>query len=111
MLVSKKNLPGYKEHIISFVGFSFLECVNIICWLENIKLYVSDVEESYRGTIIVNMANSGKLDLSLHIVQCWRACVVNEENQYLTLVLYCSHIMYKYYARCGFSPINTQCGR
>ena len=45
------------------------------------------------------MGNPGTEDLLLHIVQCWHACAVNEENQDLPLVLYCSHMMYKYYSR------------
>ena len=40
-----------------------------------------------------------------YIVQCWIACAVNEENQALCIVLYCSHFMYKYYSRFGFLPI------
>ena len=37
------------------------------------------------------------------MVQCWRAGAVDEENWYLHMVLYCSHMMYKYYSRLGFS--------
>ena len=62
------------------------------------KLYVSDIVESYKDSIIGNLVNSGTADLLLHIVQCCRVCAVNEENQALVMVLYCSHIMYKYYS-------------
>ena len=72
------------------------------------KLYVSDTEYSYKDTIIGNMGNSGTEYLSLHIVQCWRTCAVNKDNKALPLVLYCSHMMYNYYSRLVFFPINTQ---
>ena len=51
------------------------------------KLYVSDIEESYKDKIIGNMGNSGTLYLLLHILYCWSVCAVNEENQALPLVL------------------------
>ena len=51
------------------------------------------------------MVNSGTSDLLLHILQCWRVCTVNEENQALPLVLYCSHTLYKHYSRLIFPPI------
>ena len=51
------------------------------------------------------MGNSGTSDLLLHMVKCWRVCAVNEENQALNLVLYCSHMMYTNYSPLGFSPI------
>ena len=44
------------------------------------KLYVSDIEELYKDTIINHLVNSDTVDLLLHIVQCWRGCAVNEEN-------------------------------
>ena len=47
MLVSNNNPPGYKEHVIYFVVFSFGKGVTIIDWLESIKLYVSNILESY----------------------------------------------------------------
>ena len=59
------------------------------------KLYVSDIEESYRDTIIGNMVNSGTADLLLNIAQCMRACTAMEESQYIHLFLYFLHIMYK----------------
>ena len=46
------------------------------------ELYVSNIEESYNGTIIGNIGNAGTSYLLLHIVQCWRACAVNEENYF-----------------------------
>ena len=51
------------------------------------KLYVSDIVESYKDSIIGNLVNSGTADLLLHIVQCWNACVVDEENKYLPIVM------------------------
>ena len=66
------------------------------------KLYVSDIEESFKDTIIVNMGNLGTAYLLLHIVQCWGACADNEGNQALPLVLYFSNTMYKYYSCLGF---------
>ena len=71
------------------------------------KLHVSNIDESYKDIIIGNMENSGTADLLLHIVKRWHVCTVNEENQDLPLVIYCSHKMYKYYSRLGFYPINT----
>ena len=94
MLVPDKNPQVYKEHVIKFISFDFGDGVTIIDWLSNMKLYVSDIEESYKDTTIGNMENSGTSYLLLHIVQCWRTCAANEENQALPMVLYCSHIMY-----------------
>ena len=51
------------------------------------------------------MVNEGTSDLLLHIVQCWRACAVDAENWALQMVLYCSHMMYKYYSRILLSSI------
>ena len=44
------------------------------------KLYTSNIEESYKDTIIGHMGNSDTADLLLYIVQYWRQCVVNEEK-------------------------------
>ena len=52
------------------------------------KLYVSDIEESYKYTSIGNLLNSGTEDLLLHIVHYWRVCAVNEGNRDLPMVLY-----------------------
>ena len=46
----------------------------------NIKLYVSDIQESYKDTIIGNLVNSGTEDLLLHILQFRCACAGDEEN-------------------------------
>ena len=77
MLVPNKNTQEYKDHIISFIAFSFREYFTIIYWLANMKLCLSNIEESYKDKIIGNMVNSGTADLLLHIVQCWSACKVN----------------------------------
>ena len=42
------------------------------------KLYVSDIEELYRDTIIGHLINSGTAYLLLRIVECWSACAVDE---------------------------------
>ena len=54
------------------------------------KLYVFAIEESYKDTIIGHLVNSGTSDLLLHILHCWRACAVNEENWDLAMFFYCS---------------------
>ena len=53
-----------------FISFAFGEGITIIDWLANMKLYVSDIEESSKDTIIRNLENSGTSDLLLHIVPC-----------------------------------------
>ena len=102
MLVPNKNPPVYKEHIIYFIGFAFGEGFTIIDCLANMKLYVSDIVEPYKDSIIGCLGNSGTAYLLLHIVQCWHVCAVGEENQDLHMVLYCSSMMYKYYSHIGF---------
>ena len=42
------------------------------------------------------------------MIQCLRACAVNEENPSLHMVLYYSHMMYKYYFRLGFFTIKKK---
>ena len=69
------------------------------------NIYGSNIEEEYKDTIIGNLGNSGTADLLLHILQYWSACAVDEENQAVPMVMYCSHMMYKYYSFIGFSPI------
>ena len=69
------------------------------------KLYVSDIEESYNYTIIGHLESSGTADLWLHTVQCWRTCAVDKEKQALPMVFYCSVITYRYYSRLVFPPI------
>ena len=96
MLVPNKNPQGYKEYYVLFISFDFGEGVTIIYWLANMKLYMSDIEESYKDTIIGNMVNPGTADLLLHMVPFWRACAFNEENQALYMIMYCSHVIYKY---------------
>ena len=67
------------------------------------KLYVSDIEESFKDTFIGHLGNSGTSDLVLHTVQCWRVCSVDEENRALPMVLYCSGMIYKYDFHLGFN--------
>ena len=69
------------------------------------KLSVYDIEGSYKNTFVSHLSNSGTEDCLLHTVQCWSACAVNEKNQALPMVMYCSHIMYTYYSHIGFLPI------
>ena len=57
MLVTKNNSHRYKEHIIPFIAFAFGEGVTIVYLIESIKLYVSDIEESYKDIIIVHLGN------------------------------------------------------
>ena len=45
MLVTNKNLPGYKEHVI-FIVFAFGEGVTTIHFLQNMKFYVYDIVET-----------------------------------------------------------------
>ena len=70
-------------------------------YCQPMKLYVSNIEESYKDIIIGNMVNSE--NLSLQLVHCWHACTFNEENKALTLVLFCSHMLFKYYSHLGLS--------
>ena len=88
-----------------FISFSFVEGFTIIDWLSTMKLYVFDILKSYKDTVIGNIGNSGTTYLLLHIVQFFHECAVDEENLYLHMVIYCSHMMYKFYSRFGFSPI------
>ena len=57
MLVPKNNPQGYKENTILFIAFAFGEGVTIIDWIASMKLYVYDIEESYKDTIIGHMEN------------------------------------------------------
>ena len=45
MLVPNNNQEVYKEHFNLFTYFTFGDGVNIIDWLENMKLYVSNIEK------------------------------------------------------------------
>ena len=65
------------------------------------KLYVFNVEESYKHTIIGHLVSSGTSYLLLHIVHCWRACTVYKEKRYLPMVPYFSNRVYKYYSCLG----------
>ena len=67
--------------------FDFVEGVKIFYWIEKMMIYVSNIVEIYKGVIIGHLGNSGRVDLLLHIVQCWIACAVNEGNWDLTVVL------------------------
>ena len=80
MLVLNKNRQEYKELVISFIAFffAFKEGVTIIDCPANMKLYVYDIEESDKETIIGCLGYLGTADVLLHIVQCWIACEVNE---------------------------------
>ena len=60
------------------------------------KLYVSNIAESYKDTIIGHLVN---------LVIAQRAYVVDKENQPLPMVLYCSVMMYTYCSYLGFIPI------
>ena len=43
MLVPNNNPQGYKKHFILLISFSFGEGFNIIDWIANTKIYVSDI--------------------------------------------------------------------
>ena len=51
------------------------------------KLYVSNIEESYKDTIIGQMRSLVTSYLLLHIVQSGRACVVDKEKRSLPMVM------------------------
>ena len=44
------------------------------------KLYVSDIEEPYKDTIIFHFGNLGTSDLLLDIVQFWHECAAVEQK-------------------------------
>ena len=67
MFVPNKNLPGLKN-VIYFIAFVFGEGVTIVDWIANMKLYVSNIVELNRDTIIGHSVNSGTADLLLHTV-------------------------------------------
>ena len=69
------------------------------------KIYVSNIVESYKDTIIGHFGNADTADLILHIVQCGRACEFDKENCDLPRVFYCSGIVCKYHSCLGFIPI------
>ena len=43
-------------------------------------IYVSNIEESYKDTILGHLGNSGTSYLLLYIVKCWCACAVDEDK-------------------------------
>ena len=43
MFVPWNNTPGYKECVIYFIVFSFVEVITIINWVDNMKPYVSGI--------------------------------------------------------------------
>ena len=95
MLVANKNPQGYKECVMYVTVFYFGYGDSIIDWLANIKLYVANIEESYKDTIIGHLVISYIAYLLLYIVQYFPKCSVNEEKWDLTMVLYYTVIMYK----------------
>ena len=70
MLVPNKNTIGYKKHVVYFFVFGFLEGVTIIDCLLNMNIYVSNIVESYKGTTVGKLRNSGTLYVLPNIVQC-----------------------------------------
>ena len=87
MLVPNHNPQLYKEHIVSFISFSFVEGVTIVDWISNMKLYLSNIYESYKDIIIFYLVNLGTGDLSLHIVNFCIACAVDEDKQSINMFL------------------------
>ena len=51
------------------------------------ELYVSNILDSYKDTIIGHFGNISTADFSVYIVKSWRACTVDEENFSLPMVL------------------------
>ena len=51
------------------------------------KIYVSDMEELYKDTIIGHLGNSGTSDILVHIVHCWRSYAVDTEKRDLPMVM------------------------
>ena len=39
------NTPRYKEHVIYFIAFEFVEGVTIIDWVSDMKTYVPEMME------------------------------------------------------------------
>ena len=50
------------------------------------KLYVSNIKESYKDTIISHLVNLVTPELLLHIVQYWHACAADEEKWDILIV-------------------------
>ena len=72
-----------------FIAFTFVGGVTIMYWPENMNIYVSNIEESYKGAIIGYLRCSVTEASLFHIVQCWRSCAVDEEKRYLPISMYC----------------------
>ena len=71
-------------------------------------MYVSEILESYKYTMIGHLVKSGTSEFLLHIVQCWSAGEVDEVdevNHAIPMVPYFSVILYKYYSCLGCIPI------
>ena len=62
-VIKTNNPQGFKEHVISFISFAFSKCINIIYCIANMKLYVSNIEKSYKDTIIGHLGNEGTVYL------------------------------------------------
>ena len=69
------------------------------------NIYVSEIEVSYKDTILGHLGNSGTSYLLLYIVKCWCACAVDEDKWARPMVIYYSVMMYKYYYCIIFTPI------
>ena len=63
---SKNNPPGYIEHVVYYITFSFGEVVKITDCLENMKIYVSDIVVSYKDKTILHLGNSGSIFVTSH---------------------------------------------
>ena len=59
------------------------------------KTYVSEMLKSHTKTIIGFLGIIGKSGLLLCIVQYWRACLVDEDNWVLPVVIECYSMIYK----------------
>ena len=92
MRVTNKNSPLYKKHAIYFIAFYFEKGDTIIYCLAKMKLYVSAIVEMYRDKVIYIVVKSGKVDVSLKIVQRWRVCALDEYNWAITMFMYCSAV-------------------
>ena len=64
-----------------------------------------NIIESYKDTIIGNLVNTCTSYFFLHVEHYWCVCAFDKDNWYLSMVLYCSEIMSKYYSRLGSIPI------
>ena len=57
MLVPNNNSPEYKGSFIYFITYYFEEYAIIIYWIASMNLYLFDIVESYKYTIIRNLGN------------------------------------------------------